>query len=133
MNPQVGFAWGAAAATVAVSLAAVIYVHKHRSPSDKERRRRELVNLRGRVIEGYIIGCENDLIGYSYHWRGVRYETSQYVSGLIDFENGLNDFSGPATVKFLTSHPSNSIVVAENWSGVPGLPRRAVAAATRGY
>jgi hypothetical protein len=129
MKPQVGLAWGATAvAVVAGSLITAIFLRKSKNHPEKERRRLELVSLRGRVIEGYVTGCENGIIEYSYHWRGVRYEASQNISGLVENDKELKCFSGPATVKFLSSRPSNSIVIAENWSGIPGLPRRAATA-----
>jgi hypothetical protein len=129
MKSQVGLVWGAAAAAaLASSIVTAVLRRKRRNPREKERRRLELVSLRGRVIEGYVTACGNDVIEYSYQWRGVRYEASQDISDLVDTETELHDFSGPATVKFLSARPSNSIVIAENWSGIPGLRRRAATA-----
>ena len=48
-----------------------VLIRRRRNPREKERRRRELVNLQGRVIEGYVTACDNDFIEYSYHWRGL--------------------------------------------------------------
>lgn len=128
MKTQVGLVWGAVAAAVASSIFATAFLRSRKDPREKERRRLELVNLHGRVIEGYVTACGNDIIEYSYQWRGVRYEASQDISGLVDTKSELNDFSGPASVKFLSSRPSNSIVISESWSGVPGLRRRAATA-----
>lgn len=121
MSAHTGLMWAAAAAALAAAVTIVKW-RRRGDPYEKERRRRELVNQRGRVIEGYVTAWGSDTVQYSYQWRGVRYETAQDVTGLV--EPGLIDFSGPATVKFLTSRPSNSIVIAESWSGVPGVRQR---------
>jgi hypothetical protein len=69
--------------------------------------------------------CSNNIIEYSYHWRGVRYEASQDISDLAYDEAAVSDYTGPATVKFLPSRPANSIVMAERWTGIPGVRRKA--------
>jgi hypothetical protein len=127
MNAHPGLAWGAAAAAIAASIVSAILLRGRRNPRDKERRRRELVSTQGRVIEGYVTVCANNIIEYSYHWRGVRYEASQDVSDFACDEAAFSDFSGPATVKFLPSRPADSIVMAERWTGIPGVKRKATA------
>ena len=82
------------------------------------------MSMQGRVIEGYVTSCGKTVIEYSYHWRGVRYEASQDISDLRRYQPELHDFSGPATVKFLGARPSNSIVIAEKWSGIPRYVRQ---------
>ena len=57
-------------AAIAASIVSTVLIRRRRDPREKERRRRELVNLQGRVIEGYVTACANHLIEYSYHWRG---------------------------------------------------------------
>jgi hypothetical protein len=119
MNLQAALALGAVAAVVASSIASIVFLRRRGNPREKERRRRELVHSSGRVIEGYVTGCENGVVHYTYHWRGVRYEASQDISDLEPKPTHFEDFSGPVTVKFLGSRPSNSMVVSENWSGFP--------------
>jgi hypothetical protein len=122
MNLPAGFAWGAAAAAVvASSFASIVILRRRSNPRDKERLRRESVSRSGRVIEGYVSASEGGVIQYSYHWRGVRYEASQDVSDLAAGSTQFDDFSGPVTVKFLGSQPSNSILVAESWTGIPKI------------
>ncbi|HYI93204.1 MAG TPA: hypothetical protein VEX68_06650 [Bryobacteraceae bacterium] len=117
MDLQVVLGWGATAAVVAGSIASVARLRWRNNPKDKERRRRELVRTSGRVIEGYVTGAQDGVVHYSYHWRGVRYEASQDISDLASQTDYFEGFSGPVTVKFLGSRPSNSIIVCEDWRG----------------
>jgi hypothetical protein len=118
--------WGSSLAVLAASLLSVIAFRRKKNPREKERHRRECVSTQGRIIEGYVTACQNGTIEYSYQWRGIRYEASQDVLDLIESDNRHHDFSGPVAVKFLNSQPSNSIVLAENWSGIPTLHRSKV-------
>jgi hypothetical protein len=109
------------ACSAAVALAAPFLRLLRRSPQEQERRRRQLIEARGRMIEGYATGFQNGCIEYSYEWRGVRYEASQDISDFILDADVYEDYSGPVTVKFLRDRPGNSIVLNETWSGVPGI------------
>jgi hypothetical protein len=93
MSLQIGLAYGAAIAIGASSALWVVVSRRWRNPREKEQRRRELVNANGRMIEGYVTACENGLIEYSYHWRGVRYEASQDITGLDSVVSLLHAFS----------------------------------------
>ena len=59
------------------------------------------------------------LIRYSYSISGVTYETAQDVTGLEE-RLCLERLSAgqPASVKYDPSNPSNSILVADDWSGI---------------
>jgi len=118
------FAWPAAVAILAGSILSVIAFRRKKDPQDKERRRREFVRIRGRIIEGYVTGCRNGGIEYNYRWQGIQYEACQEVIDLIGPNHPHYNFSGPVTVKFLASRPSNSIILAENWSGIPTVNQR---------
>ena len=109
------------ACSAAVALAAPFLRLLRRSPQERERRRRELIQARGRVIEGYATGCRDASIEYSYEWRGVRYEASQDLSDFTADASAFDDYSGPVTVRFLRDRPANSIVLNEKWSGIPGI------------
>jgi hypothetical protein len=122
MRSPVGFAWGAALAISVGSVCAALVLKKQRNPREIERRRRERVNAEGRFIEGYITYCEDGFIEYSYQWRGVRYEAAQDISELLANSSDLCGFTGPATIKFLGSRPADSIVLADNWSGIHRNP-----------
>ncbi|HYP07497.1 MAG TPA: hypothetical protein VER03_14790 [Bryobacteraceae bacterium] len=118
MNVHLGVVWGAvlvAAGTLAP------FLLRRKDPKEKERRRRQLVSARGRVIEGYAIESTDTVVVYTYHWRGVRYEAAQDISDFVPPGVESERLSGAVTVKFLREAPANSIVLAEDWSGVPGL------------
>jgi hypothetical protein len=123
MRSPAGLAWGTALAIAAGSILSAVIFRKRKNPREKERRRRELVNAQGRAIEGYVTRCEDGVIEYSYHWRGVRYEASQDISDFLSNTSGLIGFAGPATIKFLGSRPADSIVLAEKWSGIREVRR----------
>jgi hypothetical protein len=122
MRSPVGFAWGAALAISVGSVCAALLLRKRRSPREIERRRRERVHAKGRLIEGFVTQCEDGFIEYSYQWRGVRYEASQDISEFLANRSDLCGFAGPATIKFLGSRPADSIVLADNWSGIHRSP-----------
>ena len=59
------------------------------------------------------------LIRYSYSISGVTYETAQDVTGLEERLCLERLAAGqPASVKYDPSNPSNSILVADDWSGI---------------
>jgi hypothetical protein len=61
---------------------------------------------------------------FSYRIGGVDYECSQeitHLSGVVDAAQVRVGF--PCSVRYLPGNPQNSIVVAEEWSGLrAGLP-----------
>ena len=62
------------------------------------------------------------LVRYSYSIAGVTYETAQDVTGLEERLCLERIASGqPASVKYDPSNPSNSILVADDWSGLTKL------------
>lgn len=59
------------------------------------------------------------LVRYSYSIAGVTYETAQDVTGLEERLCMERLAAGqPASVKYDPSNPSNSILVADDWSGI---------------
>ncbi len=117
------------------------------SLDDLERRRRLHVNQVGRIAEGRvtelmkldapapgkrralgIFGKGNGaglaaptrhMVCYSYSISGVTYETAQDVTGLEARVNLSRIVAGqPASVKYDPSNPSNSILAADDWSGL---------------
>lgn len=117
MRSPSGLAW-TAAAVVAVGSVLTMVLRRRRDPREKERRRRQYVNRHGRMIEGFASGCLDGLLCYTYHWRGVRYDASQDVSDFLT-DGALSEYVGPLTVRFLGSKPANSIVICEEWTGIP--------------
>jgi hypothetical protein len=59
------------------------------------------------------------LVRYSYSISGITYETAQDVTGLEERLCLERLAAGqPASVKYDPSNPSNSILVADDWSGI---------------
>ena len=79
------------------------------------------------VFLGVFGGSKNDgaanpsrqMVCYSYSISGVTYETAQDVTGLEARVESHKLVPGqPASVKYDPSNPSNSIIVADDWSGL---------------
>src|SRR5882724_9711218 len=82
--------------------------------SPGERKRRMTLNLSGRITDGDVLELEQDLLIYSYEVAGVVYSTTQDISELREhLPRDPQLVIGPATVKYLTRYPGNSIVVCE--------------------
>lgn len=59
------------------------------------------------------------VVSYSYSISGVSYETAQDITGLEEHACLDRLVSGqPASVKYDPSNPSDSILVADDWSGL---------------
>jgi hypothetical protein len=59
------------------------------------------------------------VVCYSYAISGVTYETAQDMTGLEERACLERVVAGqPASVKYDPSNPSNSILVADDWSGL---------------
>ncbi|MBZ5526706.1 MAG: hypothetical protein LAN71_02230 [Acidobacteriia bacterium] len=119
-----------------------------RSPEDTEeaeRRRRLHLNRIGRIAEGQIVDLveqaeeipaargglfrSNPAAGkaplkrkhvwYSYSISGVTYQTAQDITGLDSQVQHDRLVPGhPASVKYDAANPTNSILVADDWSGL---------------
>jgi hypothetical protein len=139
---------GAAALVVAAAAVTIHRVFKKpEDPEDEERRRRFQLNQVGRIVEGLVVelvetpaspttdsgsrsrrkiemsrpvtNSMRRLIRYSYSISGVTYETAQDVTGLEERLCLERLAAGqPASVKYDPSNPSNSILVADDWSGL---------------
>jgi hypothetical protein len=85
---------------------------------ERERRRRALLVSTGKMGDAVLVEVRDDLIFFSYSVRGVEYTASQDVSALRD--HVPRDLSAliAVGVKYLPQNPANSIVVAEEWSGL---------------
>jgi hypothetical protein len=98
------------------------------SPEERERQRRALLVSQGKMGDANILEIREELILYSYAVRGVAYTASQDVSLLQSLlPSDLTAAIGPVLVKYDAQNPANSIVLAENWTGLrnaPGSPVR---------
>lgn len=108
---------------VLLVLLAVIGVRAWRrsriSPDEKERRRRVALVAIGKMGDANLLDVHDNLLVYSYAVRGVEYTASQDISRLRQFlPAGLTSIAGPVVVKYDARNPANSIVVAEEWSGL---------------
>jgi hypothetical protein len=115
---------------------------------DAERERCAYLNRVGRIVEGQIIEVTDHvhtpsdgsgltakppakrgevvpngtrkLLYYSYSISGVTYETAQDVTGLEERAHLNRVAAGQtASVKYDPANPSNSILMADDWSGLP--------------
>jgi hypothetical protein len=108
---------------VAVALVAVvvyIVLRIRRKPKDKEQRRRLDVNSNGRLGDATILEISGDAIFYEYSVRGVTYTASQDISKLREFIPGDPQrlVGRPASLKYSSQNPANSILLCEEWSGL---------------
>jgi hypothetical protein len=117
-------------------------------PYEIERERRLYLNRIGRIVEGQVLEIEDKkfepkpepprgifgkkkavtngnggnatmLLHYTYSISGVTYETAQDITGM-EQRAALNRavVGKAASVKYDPSNPSNSILVADDWSGL---------------
>jgi hypothetical protein len=109
-----------------IALGAWHLLRRRSSPEKREQRRRLQVNETGRLGDALVSEVEENLLYYSYSIRGVQYTASQDVSALRDrLPEDLGRLVGPASMKYTSTNPANSILLCEEWSGlrVPtGMP-----------
>lgn len=106
-------------------------------PDEIERQRRAYLNQIGRIVEGQItdlvevaedkarrkstkeVNGRRKLVCYSYSISGVSYETAQDITSLEGRAGMERIITGlPASIKYDPSNPSNSILLADDWSGL---------------
>jgi hypothetical protein len=133
-----------------VAGAAVIALSRKEDSLDElERERRGALVRGGRIIDATVIDISDQtpeecgrpmgmqLILYKYEISGVIYEASQDVTLLKHLVNIYDCRLGfPASVRYDPHNPTNSIIIAEGWTGlrdtansVPLRPLRRVARA----
>jgi len=129
----------ASALMLAASAAAcgVWWFRRHRpSPDEIERARRMKLAQSGRLVDGMLLDVRTlpmsedrtlTMLEYSYRIGGVEYECSQDITQMREIVDPAEVRAGfPCSVRYLPGSPQNSIVVAEEWSGLrvalPELP-----------
>lgn len=94
------------------------------TPEERERRRRAALVARGKMGDATITEFRGDLLFYSYAVRGVEYTASQDLALLKDYlPSDLSNLVGAVSVRYDAKNPANSIVLAEDWTGLRALPK----------
>jgi hypothetical protein len=117
---------------IAISIAAW-WFGRSKDPADAERERRAYLNRIGRIVDGQVLDIvekpaedsgkrkvsNHKLLLYTYSISGVCYEAAQDITGLEERACLDRVVAGqPAGVKYDPSNPSNSILIADDWSGL---------------
>lgn len=131
----------------ALALALIVYAFAHPKVNEEEaeRKRRLHLNHIGRIAEGQVVELSEQpantgeeprhllgsrakklpdlrpryMVSYSYSISGVTYHTAQDITGLesqVQFDRLMA--GQQASVKYDPSNPSDSILVADDWSGL---------------
>ena len=113
----------AALGVVCLVLAGVLAVRAWRrsrvSPDEIERRRRQELMATGKMGDASLLDVHDNLLLYSYSVRGVEYTASQDISRLRQYlPADVASLAGHVLVKYDARNPANSIVLAEEWSGL---------------
>lgn len=133
------------AALVIAAAAAALKFGRGKDSAELERERRTYLNRVGRIVDGQVLeiverpsepegastavllGKRNrktnsgnhKLLLYTYSISGVTYEASQDISGLEERACLERVVAGqPVGVKYDPANPGNSILVADDWSGL---------------
>lgn len=133
------FELGTGLLLLATAAAGIVWWVRRRrpTPDEIERARRALLAHSGRMVDGMLLNvCEIEaedgrtltMLVFNYCIGGVDYECSQDITAMRDIVDPASVRAGfPCTIRYLQRNPQNSIVIAEEWSGLrsnlPELPR----------
>jgi hypothetical protein len=131
------------AAIAAIAMIAYAFFRPAEEPEEIERKRRLHLNQIGRIAEGQVVELvahppepratkglfsrarplanlsPRQLVSYSYAISGVTYQTAQDITGLESQVRFDRLVAGqPASIKYDPSNPTDSILVADDWSGL---------------
>src|ERR1051326_4259091 len=102
----------------------VVWKRSRINPQELERRRRLELHAKGKMGDATLLEVREDLIFYSYDVRGVQYTASQDVSTLRELlPSDPSAVNGVVYVKYDAKNPANSMILSENWSGLPNSRR----------
>jgi hypothetical protein len=119
---------GLAVLAAFAGLALWLIYRKRPTPEEVERARRLFLVQSGRIVDGMLLDvCEVEaedgrtltMLLFSYRNGGVNYECSQDITdmpGVVDVSQIRAGF--PCSVRHQPGNPQNSIVIAEQWSGL---------------
>jgi hypothetical protein len=140
LNTNTGeIAAGAAVISALFVVALWLLLRKGPTPEERERAHRQFLAHSGRLVDGMLLDiCEVEvpakskkepsrtltMLLYSYRIGGVNYESSQDITDMGDVVDAAQVRAGfPCSARYQPGNPQNSIVVAEEWSGLrAGLP-----------
>ena len=107
---------------------------RRKSAAERERERRLAINEKGRITDGILVEGEispsdeqttSGLLFYRYNAKGLEYSAAQDISGLVHLTPPGSCLPGvPVQVKYHPQRPSDSIILCEQWSGLPSEARR---------
>ena len=128
----IGLAAGAVGVLTAAGAAVYFRRRRVKDPVELERLRRLSLGRTGRITSGEATGLiepegENTalLLEYRYDISGVTYEVMQDISTMPTVATVAHRLIGKGiSVKYEMKHPSNSIVICEEWSGISGIRLR---------
>jgi hypothetical protein len=133
------------AAIAALAMIVYAFLRPAVNPEEEERKRRLYLNQIGRIAEGQIVELverppesrevrkglfgararplkdmrPRHLVSYTYLISGVTYQTAQDITGLESQIRLERLVAGqPASIKYDAANPSDSILVADDWSGL---------------
>ena len=132
------------AAAAAIAMIGYAFFRPAEEPEEIERKRRLHLNQIGRIAEGQVVELAahpaepreakrffgsrarplssstlRQLVSYSYAISGVTYHTAQDITGLESQVSLDKLVAGqPASIKYDPSNPTDSILVADDWSGL---------------
>lgn len=131
----------AALAVLAALLALVLWLvfRRRPTPDEIEQARRQFLVQSGRLVDGMLLDVYEvvtvprkkheeprtlTLLLFNYRIAGVDYECSQDITAMGAVIDAAQVRAGfPCSVRYQPGNPQNSIVIAEDWSGLrAGLP-----------
>lgn len=101
---------------------------RRKTPEQMERERRHRLSQHGRICDGTVIDVQEfpsngsgpaQFLIYTYEIGGVAYEASQDITHLRQYIDVHSCKLGlPTSIKYDPANPGDSIVIAEEWTGL---------------
>jgi len=125
---------GLSVVVAAAAGAAWLILRKRPTPEEIEYARRQFLVQSGRIVDGMLLdvytvnapdGSPLTMLLFNYRIAGVNYECSQDITAMLNEVDVPRVRAGfPCSVRYQPGNPHNSIVVAEDWTGLrEGLPQ----------